>query len=364
MFMRLGRLVQDLTLAAAFASPVLLAQAARTTVHGLPVVPLTGERLSEAGLLLYPVGIASVGNVLYVVDTEADSIIVVLDDRRGRLLATFGRRGNGFREFEAPVSIDESSRGAGASWIIDGALRRATRVSVPPAASGGRSAAKVDRMVELAGAGAGPITSAFVDSADGIIAAGIYSSAGRFVRFGGASWTELEPRALGAESAPAGTPFAIRQHAYQTSIARHPRRDRFAAATRYADRLEIFSAGGARLAEASRLRKFDPAYSVGGLKGSERLSVGQELRYGYIAIAADSGGVFALYSGRSHLEAGARAPFGSVIEYFNWEAVLVRTFVLDADALAIAVDAAGQTLFAVVHEPLPSVIRYKLPPFR
>lgn len=175
---------------------------------------------------------------------------------------------------------------------------------------------------------------------------------------------ELEPRALGGESAPTGTPLAIRQQAYQTSIARHPSRDRFAAVTRYADRLEIFTTAGARLAEAIRRRSFDPAYGFGGSAGSERLAVGQDLRYGYIALAADSGGVFALYSGRSHLEAGGKAPYGSVVECFDWEGVLVRTFVLDADALAIAVDAAGQTLFAVVHEPLPAVVRYKLPPFR
>ena len=64
----------------------------------------------------------------------------------------------------------------------------------------------------------------------------------------------------------------------------------------------------------------------------------------------------------THLEAGGKGPYGSVLECFDWEGVLVRTFVLDADAPAIAVDAAGLTLFAVVHEPLPAAMRYKLHP--
>lgn len=337
------------------------AQPSRATDHGVGVVTLASERISAIGLLQYPVSIASVNGFLFVVDTEADSMIVVLDGRTGQLVTRFGRRGRGAGQFEAPVAIDQEAGAAGAVWVIDGALRRAVLVSLGLSrAVPGPTA--ILRSMELNGAGRGPITAAFVDSASTVLGVGFFSSAARFMRFSSGASFALPPHALGEVAAPQGVPAEVRQHAFQSSIVRDPRGGRFAAATRYSDRFEIYTREGGLLAEAPRLRRFDPTYGVRRTAGGmSRLGVGMDLRYGYISLAADGEGVFALYSGRTHLEAGRRAPYGAVVEQLDWHATRVRTYVLDADALSIAVDPSRGYLYAVVHEPAPALLRYRLP---
>lgn len=323
----------------------------RSTDRGRAVVPLTGRQLTQPNLLMLPTAVSVIGGLLLVLDPMADSVAVLLDTS-GAQLMRFGGKGAARGEFEAPVSIDAQYGSDGSFWVIDGALHRATAFSYRRGQGPGLSP---QRVVPLVVEGGGPIAAAFADTEGGFVGTGLFQSK-RFVRFLRRGAAPFGPSPPGSPD----TPIQVRNHAFQSALAPHPDRSRFAAATRYADRLEIYALDGSVVAEARRLRNFDPVYETKARQGRPTFAPGLDLRYGYIAVAANRQSIFALYSGRNHLEAPGAAPYGAVVEELDWAGSRLRTFGLDRDAVAIAVDSSGQALYAVVHEPLPAIVRYAL----
>jgi hypothetical protein len=334
------------------------AQNVRSTDHGQDFRPLRGERITESHLLSFPTLISVVGEALIVIDFNADTMGIVLDRSTGQVLARFGPTGTSYGEFRAPIALDEDRSTVSSFWVVDAELHRATRLSLLSAPK--RSVhVRTDSIVVLALETSTPIVSSFVDSSGAIILAGFFEGP-RFARVltGKAGWAGIGPLPPGDERVPT----RVRQHAYQTSMAPHPAGGRFAAATRYSDRIEVYASDGSRLAEAARLRSFEPLYSTSLSNEGPILRAGLDLRYAYLSLAADSEGFFALYSGRNHLETPGRAASGAVIEQYDWKAVRQRVYGIDQDAVAIATDQGGHFLYALVNGRIPGVFRYRVPP--
>lgn len=336
------------------AAATLASAQARTTYRDVEFVRPTAERLTQPNLLWHPTALGAFGDWVVVLDFSGDSMIVVIDRHHGRLVGRFGRRGDGPGEFRAPVASDVDRQRAGALWIVDGSLRRATRVLVT-VGHDGSGVVTLDTIVTIPVAGTGPITSAFVGPEGELVFTGFFTGP-RFGRFQAGQTGFFGPPAPGDETIP----VPVRHHAYQTTLARDPLGTRFAAATRYSDRLELFQADGSRVAAAARERGFDPRYSVRFGPDGPAMSAGTDLRYGFIWVAASHRHVYALFSGRNHDEAPGRAAFGTLVEVFDWNARAVRRIGLGEDALAIAVDSDDRNLYALVHEPFPAVVRYRL----
>lgn len=145
------------------------------------------------------------------------------------------------------------------------------------------------------------------------------------------------------------------------SILGAPTRPLLAIGTRHADRLEIYDSGGQLVRVARGPRGFDPVFEVRVRAGTPSMASGDDMRFGYVDLAAAGSHLYGLYSGRSRAERPGRAFFGGEVHVFDWDGTLVRVLPLDHLALALAVSPGEETLYTVSHEPTPAVLQARLP---
>ena len=337
-----------------------LCQTDRRTDRGQPFSALHGERITKPAVLSFPTLISVVGNKIVVFDYGADTMGAAFDIPSGRLLLRFGASGSDSGEFLAPVAIDLDRRSPDAFWVIDGRTHRATKLSFTSPRNG-EIHLRVDSILALPVDSAVPIVASFLDSSGAIVLAGFFDGP-RFARIrpGGSVADSLGPWPPGEDDIP----LPIRQHAFQTMLGPDPKGGKFVAATRYSERIEVFALDGTRLFSAPRLRLFDPVYDVERSIEKGGFRAGLDLRQAYLSLATDKDGFYALFSGRNHLEAPGRAGFGVVVERYDWNANRQQVYGLDDDAVAIATDESGHTIYSLVHGRLPGIIRYRLAPGR
>ena len=171
-----------------------------------------------------------------------------------------------------------------------------------------------------------------------------------------------KPRRFLGELPPGdlAVPIRVRQHAFQSALALNRTVQRVALATRHADRLDIYSMDGRSHWENKRLFMFDPIYEVGQGADGPIMASGENLRFGYIAIAAASDRIYALYSGRTRGGFPGRATFGQYVHVYDWNAKLVGVLKLNDDVIDVAVDVSGKVLYGLRHDPDPAVVRYSV----
>ena len=83
-----------------------------------------------------------------------------------------------------------------------------------------------------------------------------------------------------------------------------------------------------------------------------------ESRFGYVDATASADFVFALFSGRTMSGYAGHPNFGRFVHVFDWQGNFKTALQLEHDAVAIATDETGQTLYVLQHEPRPSIVRY------
>jgi hypothetical protein len=303
-----------------------------------------------------PGALERVGHNLVVITSRADSAIRVIDPATGTLIRSFGRDGEGPGEFRSAWSLEPVRTGGDGVWIFDLRLQRLTFVDLGPDfdASRGRDARSI-------GLGAdGPATGmVWMDDGE-LLASGYFSHEARFMRFDadGHPIRGVGPPPPGEP----GTPATVRQHAYQSTMKRHPTRPLVALGTRHADRLEIYGPSGQLAAAAPRVRGFEPAYRLRVTGGNPMMETGEDLRFGYVDVAVNEHAIYALYSGHSRREAPGVASLGQVVYVFDWSGTLLQTLALDVPAFKIAVDPQGEHLYATRPHPVPAVVAYDLSP--
>jgi hypothetical protein len=91
------------------------------------------------------------------------------------------------------------------------------------------------------------------------------------------------------------------------------------------------------------------------------MATGDDLRAGYVDLASTDRHVYALFSGNVMGEAGQQTFFGRQVHVFDWSGRMVARLELDEPALTMALAPDESRLYAVRHEPQPSVVRYDLP---
>lgn len=323
-------------------------------VQSVPVsTTLTGRLLYAGDALAKPQWMGVVGPWLVVADHGGGPMLHVIERRSGRLAVSWGRTGSGPGEFRTVWSVQPADQ-PGQAWVFDPTLSRVTLVDLAGLAA--NRADPVRRMILLRGDASAMDVRWSGDTA--LVATGlfprgrlaVFDTAGRLTRFAG----PLPP-------VRGGVPAQVAQHAYMGTLARHPSRGLFAIATRHADRLEIYSPFGSLLKTVRGPGGFDPAFTVQARAGSPALATGEDLRFGYVDLAAAGDRLFALYSGYTRAERPGWANFGAEVHVFDWDGHLRARYRLDHAALTIAVDERGPTLYATRHAPSPAVAEYRLP---
>lgn len=321
--------------------------------HG-PLRPrlVRGTVLNASDSLQYPTELAVVGEYLVALNEYRTPVGYLLRRSDGALVRTFGRDGQGPGEFMSAWSVDPVP-GADEFWLYDPALRRTTRISVGQVLRG--APAREYPSVQLTSDGVGTDLTWLGDSL--MVAPGFFKR-GRLGYFdaGGSLLREAGEVPQGSE----GTPAHVRQHGYQSTLEPNPSRTLLALGTRHADQIEIYRPDGTRVALGRGPFRFDPRYEVGTRGGQPALAVGDELRFGYVDLAATEDHVFALFSGRRQGDYRGTANLGEYVHVFDWSGRFLAELRLDAPVIHIAVDPGTMTLYASRPDPSPAILKYPL----
>lgn len=315
---------------------------------------LRGEVLSESDSLGIPFSVAVNGEHLLVSDAAGEPAVHVFRLPAGALVGSFGREGQGPGEFVSVRSVEPVHGRPGEFWVYDITLKRMTHVDVRRL---GRPGENVHDRILTFRSDLLPMGPVWTDEAT-LLSHGIFvdgrlaqfDTAGRLVRTVG----PLPP------SRRRNEPVTVVQHAYTGTMAPAPSRGLLALATRHADRLEIYHADGRPVAVVQGPDAFDPVYEMETRGGSAFMSTGDDLRFGYLDVAATDREVFALYSGRTRSDHPGRANYGDRVHVYDWSGRLLRVLLLDHSAIGIAVDARAEHLYAVRQDPTPALLRYAL----
>jgi hypothetical protein len=310
----------------------------------------TGDYLDQPGQL------AVVGDRLVVLDRSAPKVHV-FQLPGGQRVRSFGQNGEGPGEFRSARHVQPDARHPGDAWIFDLSLRRMTRLRLV-----GTAEPVVQEVVNLDDGGGVFLHPVWLTDTT-FVASGIYpmhadgrlmlaGRTGGFIRMIG-----QPPQHPGA----AAIPTTVLQHAYEGPVTVSPDRSRFAIATRQADRVEFFRSDGTPVAQVVGSTGFLPQFETSQRADGVAMATGDDLRAGYVDLASTDKHVFALFSGKRRDEAGSRTFFGGQVYVFDWAGRIVARLGLDEPALTIALSPDERLLYAIRHEPEPSVVRYALP---
>lgn len=338
---------------------VMLAASAgcqRSDDAGEALPRLTGQVIASGEYLVLPGRVAVIGDRLVVLDRSAPHVHV-FGLPGGAHLGSFGQKGEGPGEYLSTRDVQRDHTDPRAFWIYDLPLLRMTRL-----AFGEEPLPRMTGIQNLhAGGGIYLQPTWLTDST--LVVPGVYpkhpggrliltSQDGAYLRTLGET-----PRHPGAASIPS----TVLQHAYEGPVTVRPDRSRFALATRQADRLEIYESDGTLAASVVGSTGFLPEFETRTRAEGVSMATGDDLRAGYVDLASTGEFIFGLFSGRTRREAGASTFFGDEVHVFNWDGQMVRKFKLDGFAFTMAVDETLRSLYAVRHDPEPSIVRYALP---
>ncbi|HEX6746811.1 MAG TPA: BF3164 family lipoprotein [Longimicrobium sp.] len=312
----------------------------------------TGEVAYQDPHLGRSAALAIAGPYLVVADDYADSVVQIVDRRSGRLVRSLGRKGAGPGEFKAPWRFASPAGRPGELWLYDMGLMRLTRIPLPNDAGAGAQRISIP-LPQL------PLTAPVWAGDSLLLSPGIFGASARIARI--APSGRLIGYAGPPPPGPSSTPMMVRQHAYQATAAFSPARGLLVLADRHADRLELYRNDGTPVRTIVGRNGFAPVYAVGTHGGAPAMVTGENLRFGYVDVAATGDAIYALYSGRTRREFPGRASLAGEVHVYGWDGRLRRILPLDADVSRIAVDSAAAELYAVRSEPTPAVLRYRIP---
>lgn len=323
----------------------------------LAVEYLQGAVYHEGEHLGMPMGLGTTSSTIVVIDRFAENSIHVIDRTTGNLRASIGRKGEGPGEFKGASSIDRVAGLQDEVWVFDPGTQRLTRVDLSALHSDGGWARE---FVSLRGSAR--VTSPVRTSSGELLAVGFFPE-GRFGIFdqGG---DQVDARGALPEWAEP-IPPSVLQHAFMGTIKPDPARLRFAVGARHAGLLEIFDASGQKLARAQVPVEFEPRFTVNHREDRPpSMGSGDDLRFGYVDVATTEARIYGLFSGRLRGDYPKSAWSAREVHVFDWAGRLETIIHLDSDAIAIAVDEQGDSLYAIRHDPLPAIMRYELPDAR
>ena len=317
-------------------------------------IRLRAVGLVEDDRLATPVRLLSIGRHLVILDPSGDQLIKIVEGDNGKLIARFGRRGDGPGEFRSPWSLIEGNERTSTFWVFDFASRRLTEYQIPPLPLSTDSLPP-QRIITLRSPASLSDVIWFGDTS--ILALGFFDhgrigkfdSTGRFLDVVGPS-----------PEAGSGIPVVVAQQAYQGVLNRKPDGTAIVVLTRHAGRVEFYSASDGKMITVSKPVDFSPQFSVANGARGPALATGQELRFGYISVATTHNAVVGLFSGHTRAEQPGQANFGSILHVLDWSGQLRAIATLQHPAIAIAIDSTGHILYAAEHSPKPAIRAYSI----
>lgn len=315
---------------------------------------LSAEVLYDRDDFGEPSDIAVLGPHLVVLDRLGPAPVLVLRAEDGSVARTFGRKGRGPGEFNTVSSILPANGSDSRFWVFDFNQRRLTEVDLAREPAAAPSSVRVVGLSSTGKILSGP---AWVSDTL-LLSPGIFDDAGRLARVNarGELLGFAGPSPPGAETVP----MRVRQHAYQSVTSFNPRRGLLAVGTRHADRIEVYRPDGSLVRQWNGAGGFEPLYTVATFAGTPTFAGSDEMVHGYVDVATTEKHVYGLFSGRTRKEHGGRSSYGEQVHVFDWDGKLQRVFRLDQDVIDIAVPEDEHTLYAVVPEPEPKVVKYRL----
>ncbi len=338
-----------------FAALAVLTACGRSDDGAPPPARLSGEVVAAGDYLDQPGQLAVVGDRLVVLDRSAP-MVHVFGLPEGRHLGSFGQKGDGPGEYQSARHVQADAGTPGDAWIYDLGLLRMTRLRF-----GGAALPELREVVNLHNGGGVYLHPAWLTDSTLVVSAIaprhsdgrvlLTDRTGEVLRLIGPA-----PRHPGAASIPT----TVLQHAYEGPVTVRPDRARFAIATRLGDRLEVYGADGAQLAQVNGSTGFLPTFSVNERSQGVSMALGDDARAGYVALASTDDRIYALFSGAVGMRGGDTFA-GREVHVFDWSGKVLSRLQLPEPAWGIAVDSGGRSMFTLRHDPEPAVVRYALP---
>lgn len=333
----------------------LLAACDRASEEASAPSPLSAEVIATGDYLDQPSRMSVVHDRLVVLDRSAPMVHVFALDG-GEHLGSFGQKGDGPGEYRSVSQVQRDARDPREFWIYDMSLLRMTRLRF-----GDAPLPEVRELVSLHNGGGVYLHPAWLtDSTLVVSAIAPRHPGGRLLltdRTGEVVRTIGEtPRHPGAASIPT----TVLQHAYEGPVTVRPDRSRFAIAARLSDRLEIYGADGAQLAQVNGSTGFLPAFSVNERSQGVSMALGDDARAGYVGLASTDDRIYALFSGAVGMQSSDTFA-GREVHVFDWSGKQLSRMQLPEPAWGIAVDPGEKLMFTLRHDPEPAVVRYELP---
>ena len=310
------------------------------------------EVVRGADLLTDPYALSVLGDYIAVGD-KADSALKLFDKTSGKLVASTGRRGAGPGEFMqiGAVQIRGDNNGPSTVWAFDRAQLRLSQFRI------GDHSLEYAGTAMTVGVPGAAVTELWLDDTT-LVAAGIFEKGRYFLSdpVGNLSRPFGRIPTIGLEA-----PAVAAAQALQPSLAVHPGGSLIAIGARYAGRIDIFRVREDSSILAATPLPFEPDIRATRNQAGFPIFVQNgSTRFGYISITATPTRIFAVFSGRTRSDHPGAANYGDQIHVFSWDGTLRQILSVDRDLFAIAVDGGGSRLYALVDEPEPAIVLYKL----
>lgn len=321
-------------------------------------VPLVEQVIAQGDYLDSPRRMAVVGDRLVLLDRSAP-MVHVFRAPTGERIGSFGREGDGPGEFRFPATIHTDVAVPGAFWIFDSSLNRLTRFRFTRP----DSLPRMEDVASFQGTSGFYFQSVWLSDTT-VLASGIYLNHPG-IRLLVTDRSGRPRRTIGTlpeHPGGAAIPTSVLQHAYEARFAVRPDRTLIAVGTRHADRLEIYRTDGTLVRQITGKPGFIPRFEVSRRAGGPSMATGDDLRIGYLDLAATHRHIFALFSGNTRGEMRGRTYTGKEVHVFDWTGERVTTLALNERAHSIAVDtAAPGYLYVARDDPSPTLVRHPLP---
>ena len=301
--------------------------------------------------------LAADSQLIYVGNDEADAPLLIFDAESGKLLGTLGREGDGPGEYRYVSSIQPLPGGHGSRQrgllIFDGTARRLTRFHLLDPGT-----VKIDSPVTATVNAGGYMTGLAMLPDSSLVGPGLFTSH-RLARLqlDGTLIEMLGP----TPDNPNGLPVPVLEHVYQSTLAARPDGSRIALADRFMNHIELYGADGTLRRTVNGPIAVAPVFQVAMAGGAPTMASDENLRFGYVGIAAGQRYIYALFSGRRRGDYGpSEATYADQLHVFDWDGNLVRMVKLDRDIANIAVAPDERRLYGIAVGESEALVAYDI----
>jgi hypothetical protein len=293
--------------------------------------------------------IAEVGAAVVVADAQSSPHITVFDRATGRLMATWGRQGQGPGEMIHPSAIRVDPRDAGLVWVYDFNLRRFVPIRTTP----GRPV-RPERVMALPRGGS-LLEPLLVDG--GILSNGLFAEFSLLMldSVGTPQGTiDLTP----PFRPPAVTHYTARRLLNASSLTGDPsRRARLAMAYMFSSELELVDLATGVHTKVIGPRRTRPSFQFNAANNGAFMW-NDDNQTAYLSVAASPTFVVGLFCGRRDNDQPAGC--ADRLHFYRWSGEFAREVVLERHSQVIALSRDGTVLYAASNEPYPAVWIYDL----